>query len=74
MFIVEWQPIETAPKDGESILVFNSYGISEVQWCNEQDYDVPHDWWYIDGMKAGYFGLRGDEPTHWMPLPAPPST
>jgi hypothetical protein len=56
----EWQPIETAPKDGSEILTFGSIGIMVVFWR--------------DGFwreKANFLGLR-NPPTHWMPLPNPP--
>ena len=69
---MSWQPIEIAPKDGEYILVYNSYGTTEVVWLTEEMSDVPFDGFYIDAMKAGYFPLRGDEPAYWHPLPAPP--
>lgn len=56
---MEWQPIETAPADGRPILVWGGY------------HDVPEvvkadgEWWRVAGLKS--------TPTHWMPLPAPPS-
>lgn len=52
-----WQPIETAPKDEKNILLY--------------DADL--------GVVRGYCDSEGDwfagvwiQPTHWMPLPAPP--
>ena len=68
----KWQPIETAPRD-KSILVFNElWGMSfgEIQVARLID-----DTWYFDsGMLV--IGEEGVEffPTHWMPLPLPPST
>jgi hypothetical protein len=59
-----WQPIETAPKDETPILGFvPSYhrgkgGISVILWMEGA--------WY-DGRAFE------TEPTHWMPLPAPPA-
>ncbi len=54
----EWQPIETAPRDGTYILVF---------------VDVWHD---VASWEAGLwlntYGDHSMNPTHWMPLPAPP--
>ncbi len=61
-----WQPIETAPKDGVFILVWNIYGINEVFW------DAYAEWWHHDVEFDYTFPLRGDLPTHWMPLPAAP--
>ena len=78
----EWQPIETAPKDGEHILVsFGTMGIWQVSWCAPAwaEHDDKDSWiWCVDDNKHGPYALRGynDEgpraPTHWMPLPAPP--
>lgn len=59
---MEWQPIETAPKDGELL----------VYWvCREtgEGFRAVAAWsqwgWISDGDGLIY-------PTHWMPLPAPP--
>lgn len=60
----EWQPIETAPKDGTWILVVTSYGCKLVQW------DIDH--WCQNPMLLGgacYPGI----PTHWQPLPGAPA-
>jgi len=77
----QWQPIETAPKDGTTVLLW---------WRSEFAGDVV-DWWacgewkvFGDGSK-GWIGesfytsepdfwtrLIAARPTHWMPLPSPP--
>ena len=59
-----WQTIETAPKDGQAILVTDGRGCYCVEWNEE------FDWWTVDDNKLGPFRLRGSAPTHWMPLPA----
>ncbi len=71
----EWQPIETGPKDGTHILF----------WCGLFDPgDVQLGIWF-DGiwLGDGYCGrwetldgttLEGPyHPTHWMPMPDPPT-
>ena len=67
----EWQPIETAPKDGKAFLMFlPGYG----GYVADQRYKVLH---YI-GWGGGVWSDGGmgkysiDEPTHWMPLPEAP--
>lgn len=62
----EWQPIETAPKDGTRVLLFSPGGdgedptrqVAEGAWCRV--------WWR---MEAGDYWTT---PTHWIALPAPP--
>ena len=61
-----WQSIETAPKDGQAILVTDGWGCYCVEWNEE------FDWWTVDDNKLGPFRLRCSSPTHWMPLPAAP--
>ena len=63
----EWQPIETAPKDGQAILVTDGMDCYCVEW------DEEFDWWTVDDNKLGPFRLRGSAPTHWMKLPEAPN-
>lgn len=71
----EWNPIETAPKDGTRVLITNAGdGMIVDVGC----YVVPEhrascepplsNWWRV-GRGTGF----GMIPTHWMPLPAAPS-
>ena len=66
----EWQPIETAPKDGSEVLVGwlakpgrHKGWISRVRKWRE---DI--------GWKQDVWRVYETEPTQWMPLPEPPST
>lgn len=82
---MEWQPIETAPKDGEEIIgVFcNDYGY--------QDKPTVYGPWTMCFVRGkwmaswegasvieyeSYAGTTYKEtpinPTHWMPMPTPP--
>jgi len=61
----EWQPIETAPRDGTPVLCYyppegGDDGVCEV----------------YSSLGDGYyeFLLDGRDPTHWMPLPDPPNS
>ncbi|MXO72855.1 DUF551 domain-containing protein [Altererythrobacter buctensis] len=66
---MEWQPIETAPKDGAPIIV----GCLVKPMYDEE----PAFWAYWNPNQGGEIWQRGyycgDEPTHWMPLPPPPN-
>ena len=68
-----WQPIETAPKDGTSILLVNNSGVSEGSWHSDMDHGA--DWEGQIGL-AGFCRADGKDQsnTHWMPLPATPNT
>lgn len=61
----EWQPIETAPKDGSEILGWSSIsGEAYVMWWEA----IHSDWvWCINDLEDMFC-----DPTHWMPLPEPP--
>ena len=56
---MEWQPIETAPKD--VVLLLGWYGFGD-KWETCTD--------YYHNSRGGW--LHG-QATHWMPLPEPPT-
>ena len=66
----QWQPIETAPKDGTKVDMWRvHYRTPDVFWSNGED------WWCVDGkfMQSDPVPLgTSPEPTHWQPLPEPP--
>lgn len=71
---MEWQPIETAPRDGTEILIYLGSPWAAVEkaqwyepWRNWQKENI--DW--SENPKE-QFGIGSAIPTHWMPLPAPP--
>lgn len=66
---MEWQPIETAPNDGTTVLLFGPdmrMGMSTWFWRVDGG-----GWYHWDG-KSEERALRGPYPTHWMPLPEAP--
>ena len=74
----EWQPIETAPKDGTSVIVYNGKYVTEACWLDQPD-DDGHTGWCESGFCFGgiLYDLHNemdDDPTHWMPLPKPPES
>ena len=60
----EWQPIETAPKDGSDVLVW--WPDWMAQPIRVAHYEQRHDIWLTGRDSAA------QPPTHWMPLPAAP--
>ena len=76
-----WQPIETAPKDGTVIIIYAKQpiagtgrewnGIHAAKW---NDGAIGNGWghgWRLAEYQNLGEGVSGN-PTHWMPLPAPP--
>ena len=72
-----WQPIETAPKDGSSIWLWNGREMIVGWWETSRPFpnsDHFNDW--CSGhetagiYEAGFTRVYG--PTHWMPLPEAP--
>jgi hypothetical protein len=60
---MDWQPIETAPRDGTLFDVWSGYRVTNL-------------WFATNGKlyREGHSHPADLEhwPTHWMPLPAPP--
>ena len=78
---MSWQPIETAPRTGRTLLLgyFNEKGNWRTlrgQWFSAEEieesweiYDSPEGWYEtpVEGEECFF-----TEPTHWQPLPEPP--
>ena len=64
----EWQPIETAPKDGTDVLVVADGVVSEAEYWGDD-----RGWWLANTAPTDYIDSQV-WPTHWMPLPPPPTT
>ncbi len=83
----EWKPIDTAPKDGTKVLIWNSvYDFCPIAWWGEKDGDdsIFYGWNFEGGhspccsCEDDFIGWNEDidegfMPTHWMPLPEPPA-
>ena len=72
----QWQPIETAPKDGTLFRARHSYVYNgRTRYLHRKTHwgKTSHINWYgwCYGNDAENINLW--EPTHWMPLPDPPS-
>ena len=84
---MEWQPIETAPKDGSCILIVTMSALSPVvdiaHWAighEESELGGIHGVWragcqyaweMAEDFAREYIGTY-PMPTHWMPLPGIP--
>ncbi len=68
----EWQPIETAPKDGTLIEIREKSGRVQIAQWGEPGYNEPN--WWVQLTQGGF--SMNEYPTtnvtHWRPLPAPP--
>jgi hypothetical protein len=75
----EWQPISTAPRDGTHVLIANDtpgsvhpregyYVPVEQRYDNEPKHEG---WWRLAGSCEER--VHGRTPSHWMPLPPPPT-
>lgn len=70
---MEWQPIETAPKDKEILLFCPFRGVVRGSWRRDEYAKKPRPYWTHDRERLwGIRGTREDQPTHWQPLPKPP--
>lgn len=58
----EWQPIESAPKDGRWVL---TTWLGQPHRCEAMRYEAG-DWYWFEG------DCTTVAPTHWRPLPNPP--
>ena len=68
---VAWQPIETAPKDGTWVVLFTAEGGVQCGYWGATYFGSDHSWIQY-GHRSDYEEVEGI-PTHWMPLPPPPS-
>ena len=71
-----WQPIETAPRDGTSILVCGGTWVGdfsgEVSLGGVAMVTFLGSKWAVDNTE--YYAPTIRNPTHWMPLPPLPDT
>ena len=69
---MEWQPIETAPKDGTPHVrgLWVTSNRTGARWWESIAGYVDDDGEFVD--HDGNAPWHGDDYTHWMPLPEPP--
>lgn len=75
--MAEWQTFETAPMNGDTVLVYREdAGVFTAHYVEEDAFTAtpmnPPEgdcyWFSTNGED-----LTSDMPTHWMPLPTPPA-
>lgn len=78
---MEWQPIESAPKDGRWVLIFRDGRQYVARWSSG------YETWGVSvarvrgeetamenvGRLAFYEHVAAEGPSHWMPLPPAPT-
>lgn len=78
-----WRPIETlVPVEGMEMLVLNDRGTFVATWDDswmlhspvEEHPNLGDGWFMVSDGKELDRPLRGNVPTHWQPLPAPPGS
>jgi hypothetical protein len=79
---MDWQPIETAPKDRTAVIVAAPTMDQDGYIVGEAYFDPGRnnlgDWWWAGTDYGDYHSgpmsdLDHRQPTHWMPLPEPPT-
>lgn len=68
----DWQPIETAPKDGTRILAFMVDRAEIRKGFPPAELDGIDVIYWSTIHNGGWVSHRFGSPTHWMPLPEPP--
>lgn len=77
MGLSEWQPIGAAPKDGTTVILWGGdyntglFGVEPMPRPMTGSYSTRHvkdGAWHLENSISGVT----TNPTHWMPLPAPP--
>ena len=72
----KWQPIETAPRDGTTVLLYpptwKSKTCSMGKFNPDKYCQKPKPYWNRDDDNGRVSDSRKAITTHWMPLPPPP--
>ncbi len=68
---MNWQPIETAPKDGRLILIAERDGRVQIAKWAREPWGTNSDW-YVQLTSSGADTYPTVDVTHWAPLLAPP--
>lgn len=64
-----WQPIETAPRDGSEVLLWDR----DIAGCDIGVWSAQAGCWINDSHGIGLVQQQIHLPSHWMSLPTPPA-
>ncbi len=67
--VAEWKPINTSPMNLEVLISDGQYVYAAI--CRYQGGE-PNEDWMVPMASCGYRAVI-NRPTHWMPMPDPPS-
>ena len=70
----EWQPIETAPTDLTTVLLWDRFGCCNIAYHRNGEWIALNNGGevYEEDARGSEFA-KVDGATHWMPLPEPPN-
>lgn len=72
-YINDWQPIETAPKDGTKVDLWWVSVVFDERACRIPDCWYSFGAWRHDQGKYGFPEI-GEKITHWKPITSPPKS
>ncbi len=67
---MNWEPIETAPRDGTEILIWDGYEMITVRWRPKGFY--PARWQLVQAGNHADCDSPDTPPIFWQSLPLPP--
>lgn len=68
---INWQPIETAPRDRKIMLWANGAEYSG-RWDDDRHSSKPRPYWTYNAAWLGISGIRANQPVAWRELSAGP--
>lgn len=72
LWTCEWQPMETAPKDGSEVLLWDGNQCVAAKWDDISGGYHPVFAWAVGYLQGEGDWITEDDPIAWMPLPDPP--
>ena len=75
---MQWQPIETAPRDGTRVLLVTKYKLVCEAFYSTPEKHIKggsppqYGWCTSYNEDDPFYNSYEENPTHWMPLPTPP--